>query len=79
MQKKQMKFSDLPVNDRYILVGKLIDAMVYSEDACFELHEKVREFEEKGYIRSTFNPDTIEEQPLGAPVPRFPNTYLMDA
>jgi hypothetical protein len=59
------KFSELPINEKYQLIGKLIDSMVYNDKALEILQKLVIDFEKKGYIKSIILPDgfTTDEVP----------------
>jgi hypothetical protein len=46
--------------ERYQLLGELIDAMVYSPVAVVEVQQLVNSFKERGLIKSIINPINID-------------------
>lgn len=58
------KFMELLPIERYVLIGKLIDAMIYDADAVDRVQKLVEEFEADGKIKSTFFPDESIEESL---------------
>lgn len=46
--------------ERYQLLGELIDAMIYSPDAVIEVQQLVNDFKERGLVKSIINPKIIE-------------------
>lgn len=58
------KFMELLPIERYILIGKLIDAMIYDEEAVSRVQKLVEEFEAAGKIKSTFFPEETILEPL---------------
>jgi hypothetical protein len=50
------KFMELTTIERYELIGKIIDAMVYDDDAVDQVKLLVNRFESEGKIRSVFFP-----------------------
>lgn len=56
---------DLAPIERHTLLGKLIDAMIYSGIATDEVKSLVQKFERAGYVRSTILPPDAEiDEPL---------------
>lgn len=56
------KLMDLLPFERYMLIGKLVDAIVYDAEALQKVQALVEQFEAEGKIKSTFFPDaTISE------------------
>jgi hypothetical protein len=53
------KFMDLTPPDRHQLIGKLIDAMVYDDDALKQVQQLVEMFEAEGKVRSKFFPNDL--------------------
>jgi hypothetical protein len=51
------KWGDMSPKDRYILLGKIVDAMIYSGVAVMELEIMVERFEKLGYVKSIFLPE----------------------
>lgn len=56
------KFMDLTPKERYELIGKLIDAMVYDDQAVADVQNLVQQFEESGKVRSKFYPTIKTEE-----------------
>jgi len=46
--------------ERYQLLGELVDAMVYSPVAVIEVQQIVSSFKERGLVKSIINPINIE-------------------
>jgi hypothetical protein len=46
--------------ERYQLLGELIDAMVYSPVAVIEVQQLVNSFKERGLVKSIINPINID-------------------
>ena len=42
--------------ERHQLLGKIVDAMIYSDDACVIMRAMVKTFEDMGMIRSVILP-----------------------
>ena len=42
--------------DRHELLGKIVDAMIYSDDACAIIRALVKTFEDQGMIKSVILP-----------------------
>ena len=42
--------------DRHELLGKIIDAMIYNDDACVIMRAMVKTFEDMGMIKSVILP-----------------------
>jgi hypothetical protein len=51
------KWGDMNPKDRHILLGKIVDAMIYSGVAVMELEMLVEKFERLGYVKSIFLPE----------------------
>jgi hypothetical protein len=51
---------DLIQQERYQLLGELIDAMIYSPKAVIEVQQLVNSFKERGLVKSIINPKVIE-------------------
>jgi hypothetical protein len=51
------KWGDMNPKDRHILLGKIVDAMIYSGIAVMELEMMVERFEKLGYVKSIFLPE----------------------
>jgi len=47
--------------ERYQLLGELIDAMVYSPVAVIEVQQLVNSFKQRGLVKSIINPINIED------------------
>jgi hypothetical protein len=62
------KFMELPTVERYEIVGKLVDAMIYSEEALAILREDIKYFERMGYIKGLMFPAEIEGQVIPPPI-----------
>lgn len=57
------KFMDLTPVERYELIGKIIDAMIYDEICVSEVRLLVEKFEKEGKIKSKFFPnDLVDNQ-----------------
>jgi len=56
------KWTEMNQHDRHLLIGELIDAMIYSGNAVAILKDCVEGFRSAGYIKSIILPDpeTIE-------------------
>lgn len=56
------KWTEMNQHDRHLLIGELIDAMVYSGNAVAVLKDCVEGFRSAGYIKSIILPDpeTVE-------------------
>jgi hypothetical protein len=58
MSKVQMpKWMELTTIERHTLLGELVDAMIYSEDAVLVLRLTVEEFRSRGLIKSVILPE----------------------
>ena len=58
MSKMQMpKWMELTTVERHTLLGELVDAMIYSEDAVLVLRLTVEEFRNRGLIKSVILPE----------------------
>ena len=58
MSKMQMpKWMELTTIERHTLLGELVDAMIYSEDAVLVLRLTVEEFRRRGLIKSVILPE----------------------
>jgi len=58
MSKMQMpKWMELTTVERHTLLGELVDAMIYSEDAVLVLRLTVEEFRKRGLIKSVILPE----------------------
>ena len=58
MSKMQMpKWMELTTIERHTLLGQLVDAMIYSEDAVLVLRLTVEEFRRRGLIKSVILPE----------------------
>ena len=51
---------DMIQQERYQLLGELIDAMIYSPQAVIEVQQLVNDFKERGLVKSIINPKVIE-------------------
>jgi hypothetical protein len=51
---------DMIQQERYQLLGELIDAMIYSPKAVIEVQQLVNSFKERGLVKSIINPKVIE-------------------
>jgi len=51
---------DMIQQERYQLLGELIDAMIYSPKAVIEVQQLVNDFKERGLVKSIINPKLIE-------------------
>ena len=61
MSKMQMpKWMELTTVERHTLLGELVDAMIYSEDAVLVLRLTVEEFRRRGLIKSIILPEDGE-------------------
>ena len=47
---------DLIQQERYQLLGELVDAMIYSPEAVIEVQQLVNDFKERGLVKSIINP-----------------------
>jgi hypothetical protein len=47
---------DMIQQERYQLLGELIDAMIYSPQAVIEVQQLVNDFKERGLVKSIINP-----------------------
>ena len=54
------KWTELNTNERHKLLGELIDAMIYSEEAVLILRITVEEFRKNGWVRSVILPENGE-------------------
>jgi hypothetical protein len=56
------KWTEMNQHDRHLLIGELIDAMIYSGNAVAVLRDCVEGFRSAGYIKSIILPDpeTVE-------------------
>ena len=56
------KWTEMNQHDRHLLIGELIDAMIYSGNAVAILKDCVEGFRSAGYIKSIILPDpeTVE-------------------
>ena len=56
------KWTEMNQHDRHLLIGELIDAMIYSGNAVAVLKDCVEGFRSAGYIKSIILPDpeTVE-------------------
>ena len=56
------KWPEMNTHERHLLIGELIDAMIYSGEAVVILKDCVEGFRAAGYIKSVILPDhqTIE-------------------
>jgi hypothetical protein len=52
------KWTELNTNERHKLLGELIDAMIYSEEAVLILRITVEEFRKNGWVRSVILPES---------------------
>lgn len=58
MSKMQMpKWMELTTIERHTLLGELVDAMIYSEEAVLILRLTVEEFRNRGLIKSVILPE----------------------
>ena len=58
MSKMQMpKWMELTTIERHTLLGELVDAMIYSEEAVLVLRLTVEEFRNRGLIKSVILPE----------------------
>lgn len=58
MSQVQMpKWMELTTVERHTLLGELVDAMIYSEDAVLVLRLTVEEFRSRGLIKSVILPE----------------------
>lgn len=51
------KWMDLPPQERHMLIGEIIDAMIYHGEAVDKVKELLEEFRSLGYIRNIILPD----------------------
>jgi hypothetical protein len=51
------KWMELTTVERHTLLGELVDAMIYSEDAVLVLRLTVEEFRNRGLIKSVILPE----------------------
>jgi len=51
------KWTEMNQHDRHLLIGELIDAMIYSGNAVAVLKDCVEGFRSAGYIKSIILPD----------------------
>lgn len=51
---------DLIQQERYQLLGELVDAMIYSPEAVIEVQQLVNSFKNRGLVKSIINPINIE-------------------
>ena len=51
------KWTEMNQHDRHLLIGELIDAMIYSGNAVAILKDCVEGFRSAGYIKSIILPD----------------------
>jgi hypothetical protein len=51
------KWMELTTVERHTLLGELVDAMIYSEDAVLVLRLTVEEFRKRGLIKSVILPE----------------------
>ena len=63
MQEDQQppKLMDLDPLERHVLIGELVDAMIYSSEAVFQLQYMRDKFRALGYIRSKILPQLNDE------------------
>ena len=47
---------DMIQQERYQLLGELVDAMIYSPQAVIEVQQLVNDFKERGLVKSIINP-----------------------
>ena len=59
LSRSKLKWMDLHPETRYILLGELIDAMIYHADAVTTLMDIRQDFRINGYIKSKIMPDEI--------------------
>lgn len=58
MSEMQMpKWMELTTIERHTLLGELVDAMIYSEEAVLILRLTVEEFRKRGLIKSVILPE----------------------
>lgn len=58
--KQPPKLMDLDPLERHILIGELVDAMVYSSEAVFQLQYMRDKFRALGYIKSKILPEDYD-------------------
>lgn len=51
------KWTEMNTQERHKLIGELIDAMIYSEQAVLILRLSVEEFRKNGWVRSVILPE----------------------
>ena len=54
--KKLPTWCEIPQPTRYILLGELIDAMIYSGEALMQVEILIEEFKRKGLVKSIILP-----------------------
>jgi hypothetical protein len=51
------RWTELPPHHRHILIGEVIDAMIYHSEAVTEVIALLQTFRERGFVRSIILPE----------------------
>ena len=57
LQSSKLKWMDLLTNDRYRLLGQIIDGMIYNYECVNEIREMLSRWDDEGFLKSIILPD----------------------
>jgi hypothetical protein len=57
LQSSKLKWMDLEDNDRYRIVGQVIDGMIYNYECVNEVREMLNRWDDEGFLKSIILPD----------------------
>lgn len=60
LQSSKLKWMDLASDDRYRIVGQVIDGMIYNYECVNEVKEMLNRWDDNGFLKSIILPDDSE-------------------
>ena len=62
MQSSKLKWIDLLTNDRHMILGQVIDGMIYHYECVNEVREMLQRWDENGFLKSIILPDSEPDE-----------------
>ena len=62
MQSSKLKWIDLLTNDRHMILGQVIDGMIYHYECVNEVREMLERWDENGLLKSIILPDSEPDE-----------------
>ena len=64
MQSSKLKWIDLLTNDRHMILGQVIDGMIYHYECVNEVREMLQRWDENGFLKSIILPNSEPDEDL---------------